>query len=151
MWEQLEAAIIGLINNQVAVNPQWIYNYEPTKPAGYPAIAVVPADGTGVFADTQRNRRSYIFTVKVYQERQSIGSQDPTLVPQQEAERVMRALVDSIIQVFDLYANYALAGSNLNVPGLVFVKPIPSTWGYINSPDVDIRIANIRLEAVVVQ
>ena len=147
MFKDIKAAIISLIRAEVAVNDSWVYDYEPARPEGYPAISVTAKSVPARFADTERNRREYTFRIRCYQERQTTGTQ-AGLVSQKEAERILTDLVDSMISVFDNYANYNLLNQ---VPNLVFVQPIPADWGYVNAPDIDMRIADINLVAVVLQ
>lgn len=148
MFGAIKAAAIELIQQQVGnVNPKWVYNYEPTLPDGFPAIAVTAFNGDGKFADTQRNRRNYILKIRCYQERDTVGSQKG-LIPQEEAERILTALIDQLIAIFDNYPNYNLDNQ---VQNLVFVEPIPSEWAYAQAPNVNMRVADIKLNAVVVQ
>lgn len=126
---QIEAIIRANITN---VN--FIYNYVETNPAGYPAISIEAYDGNGEFADTSRNRRSYMFRIICSQERLNVGAQN--------AENVMRALVDQVIGVFDDRTNLNLNNS------CNFAFPIPSKWGYVQAPDIDVRSAEIIIEAV---
>ena len=147
MHGAIKAAIIDVLNQAALVNKNWVYTYEPTIPSGFPAISVTASDGDGKFADTQRNRRNYIFKIRCYQERQTVGTQG-NLVPQAEAERILVELVDQLIAVFDNFQNYNLKSE---VPNLIFVTPVPSKWGYATAPNPDVRIADIMLNAVVVQ
>ena len=113
---------------------QSVYDYVERNPTGYPSISIEAFDGNGEFADTTRNRRSHIFRIIVTQERVKVGAS--------EAERITKAVVDQIIATFDDRTNLNLNNS------CDFAYPIPSKWGYINAPDVDIRSAEILLEAV---
>jgi len=114
-----------------------VYGYIERNPSGYPAINIDAYDGNGEFADTSRNRRSYIFRITVMQERLKVGAA--------EAERITRALVDEIISTFDSRTNITLNNT------CDFAFPIPAKWGYIQAPDIDVRTAEILLEAVVIQ
>jgi hypothetical protein len=146
-YTKLKASIIEVIEQSALIDPAFIYNYEPTQPGGFPAISVTALTGDGVFADTLRNRRNYILRIRCYQERDTVGD-GSGLVPQSEAERIMGNLVDSLIGIFDQYANFQLDNT---VPGLVFVQPIPSEWGYTQAPNANMRTADIKLNAVVVK
>ena len=148
MYGNIKAAIQEVINQATALNPEWVYLYEPTLPGGFPAVSITAFSGDGVFADTQRNKRNYILRIRCYQERQTVGSQQSGLPTQEEAERILTALVDQLIAVFDNFPNYNLDNQ---VQNLVYVKPVPSDWGYAAAPNVDMRIADIKLNAVVVQ
>lgn len=126
---QIEAVIRANITN---VN--YVYNYVETNPGGYPAVSIEAYDGNGEFADTSRNRRSYIFRIICSQERVTVGAE--------QAEAILRALVDQVIGVFDDRANLNLNNS------CNFAFPIPSKWGYVQAPDIDVRSAEVLLEAV---
>lgn len=155
MYGNIKAAIQAWIVAKVPnVNPQWVYNYEPTLPSGFPAISITAWSGEGVFADTARNRRDYTFRIRVYQERVTVGTQG-NLSPESEAERILTAFVDNIIGAFDSNTRdgnnngaYNLGGA---VPNLVFVHVIPQQWGYVNAPNMNMRTADIMLKATVVQ
>lgn len=131
----IKTEIVNIINTSTKVRN--VYNYEEVKPAGYPAITVTNYDGAGEFADTQRNRRFFTFSIKCYQERLEVGAS--------EAERIMTNLVDELIGIFDNPTNY-----NLNNT-CVFAQPIPSKWGYLQVPDADVRTAEILIAAIAVQ
>lgn len=145
MWDSLSAKIIETITANIGgsitgIDAANVFDYEVNVTNSYPAITVVPADNAnGVFADTRRNERSYIFSMKAYQERMSMTPQ--------KAEQALRQLTDQLITTFD--ANYYLNGSFLQGRG--FVKPIPSAWAYIQTEQVDVRLSNILLECVVIQ
>lgn len=125
--------IVAILNGVSEI--KYVYDYEEAEPSGYPCATVTPADQNASFADTSRNERHYIFSIKVKQERTSQGAN--------KSENIMRGLVDSLVSTFD--ANY-----NLN-NACNFAHPIPSRWFYQSAPDVDVRVAEIILEAIVVQ
>lgn len=125
---QIEAIIWANITN---VN--YVYNYVETNPGGYPSISIEAFDGNGQFLDTSRNRRARMFRIICMQERVIVGAS--------EAERIMRSLVDQIISTFDSRTNLNLNNS------CDFAIPIPSKWGYVQAPDIDVRSAEIIIEA----
>lgn len=118
-------------------NVNVIHNYVESNPSGYPSISVEAYDGNAKFIDTGRNERTFIFRIIVLQERLVVGAS--------EAERIMRSLVDQILSVFDDRANLNLNNS------CNFARPIPSKWGYVQAPDIDLRSAEIILEAMDIQ
>jgi hypothetical protein len=118
-------------------NVNYIYNYVETNPEGYPSISIEAFDGNGQFLDTGRNRRNRMFRLICMQERIKVGAS--------ESERIMRALVDQVVATFDSRTNLTLNNS------CEFATPIPSKWGYVQAPDIDIRSAEIILEAVSVE
>ena len=126
-------AIVSIITANVPKTYE-VNNYVKTNPGGYPSINVEYYDGSGEFADTQRNRREYIFRITVMQERVKVGAS--------EAERITRALVDQMITVFDSRTNLQLSNT------CDFAYPMPRKAGYINAPDIDVRTAEILLTAI---
>jgi hypothetical protein len=127
-----KAAIVSILQTNITTARE-VNNYAKRNPAGYPAINVENFDGSGAFADTGRNRRKRIYRITCMQERLKVGTS--------EAERILAAMVDQIITTFDNRANL-----NLNNTA-DFAYPIPSKWGYIQAPDIDVRTAEILLEA----
>lgn len=116
-----------------------VYDYEPDKPASgkYP-FAVVSYTGIpdASFGDTVRNIRTYGFSIKIYQERTSIGFGN------EKAERVIREICDEIVNAFD--NDTTLSGSCL------FVRPITGSNDYEDREVGDTRVAQFDLNCVTV-
>lgn len=127
-----KAAIVAILRANITKAKE-VNDYAKRNPAGYPAINVESYDGSGVFADTGRNRRKRIYRIVCMQERIKVNAS--------EAERIITSLVDQIITVFDDRANL-----NLNNTA-DFAYPIPGKFGYIQAPDIDVRTAEILIEA----
>jgi hypothetical protein len=127
-----KAAIVSILQANIT-DANVIYNYVETNPSGYPAINVEFYDGTGEFADTGRNRRKRIYRITCMQERVNVGAS--------EAERILGAMQDQILSVFDNRTNITLNNT------CDFAYPVPSKWGYIQAPDIDVRTVEILLEA----
>lgn len=125
-------AIVNILQANIT-NANVIYNYVETNPSGYPCITVEFFDGTGEFADTGRNRRKRIYRITCMQERLTVGAS--------EAERILGSMADQIMATFDARANINL-NNTCN-----FAYPIPSKWGYIQAPDIDVRTVEIQLIA----
>lgn len=138
MWNELSAAIAAKVATSVNIDAGNIFEYPKTNLDGYPAVTVTPKDGAGEFGDTARNRRTYIFSVKVYQEQLEQGRVD--------TERILRTIIDELITIFDAdsYLNSHLAGRG-------FAKPMPSSWDYIFGENSATRVAEILIECVVMQ
>lgn len=127
-----KAAIVSILRANIS-KANVIYDYIEPNPTGYPAITVESYDGTGEFADTGRNRRKRYYRITCQQERIKVGASN--------AESILTALVDQIVATFD-------SRTNLNLNNTAeFAYPIPSKWGYIQAPDVDVRVAEIIIEA----
>lgn len=128
-FADIKAGIVSVL--QASTKVKNIYNFEQTKPGGYPAITVTSLEGNAEFLDTQRVRRDFSFSVKCYQERVEVGAS--------EAERILTALVDEVVGIFDNFANTTLNNT------VVYMKPVSMKWGYLNVPDADIRSCDITL------
>lgn len=127
-----KAAIVSTLRTSIS-KAKVVYDYAERNPSGYPAINVESYDGSGEFADTGRNRRKRFYRITVMVERIKLGPS--------EAERITNSLVDQIISVFDDRNNLTLNNT------ADFAYPIPSKFGYISAPDIDVRSAEIIIEA----
>lgn len=127
-----KAAIITILKANISTAKE-VNDHVKRNPTGYPSIDVEFYDGNGVFADTGRNRRKRYYRITCKQER--------VKVTPSEAERILGNMVDQIITTFDSRTNLSL-NNTCN-----FAYPIPSKWGYIQAPDIDIRTATIIIEA----
>ncbi len=139
MWNELSAAIKAKIVTSAEIDSAAVFEYAKSKMVKYPTITITPAENQNTsFADTTRRRRSYTFAVRVYQER--------TERSEEESERILRTLIDDLIDIFDadIYLNNALAGRG-------FAFPIPSSWSFVTGEQVNTRMAEILIECVVIQ
>lgn len=139
MWNELSAAIKAKIQTNDEIDSANVFDYAKSQIDAYPTITITPADNQNTsFADTTRRQRSYTFSIKVYQERLEQGESD--------SERIQRTIVDDLITLFDsdVYLNNTLAGRG-------FARPIPSDWSFAAGEQVNMRVAEILLECVVIQ
>lgn len=145
MWDNLSSSIVATITNGISggtvtgVAAADVLDYEKNILDNYPSITVVAADSPADFADTARNSRQYTFSIKCLQERKEFGAQ--------KAERVLRQLTDELLTLFD--TSRYLLGNNLQGRG--FVHAAPSRWAYIQSDQIDVRLAEILLVCEVIQ
>lgn len=136
--EAQSQAIVSIIAAQSVLARQVnIYDYEISKPDGYPTITVSLSQNQGIFADTTRNQRSYTWSIRVLQERLNFG--------EKKAEQVVRKMADELMTIFDAQGSLGL-NNTCN-----FAKPISIRGYYTGSPEVDVRAIEILLEAVVLQ
>lgn len=98
-----------------------IYKYPRTEPEGYPAVSITSIGLTGVELDNQRDKRTYIFNVRLVQEKMAETGFTP-----EKAERVAREREDEILAAFD-------ANNDLDVAGVLRVTPTDDDWGYLDS------------------
>lgn len=145
MWDDLSAAIAVILKTatnkagQVVLDASSVFEYGKSKFDQYPCATITPFENANPsFADTLRNRREYIFSIKIYQERGQKG--------EAETERLMRQLTDSVITIFDAnpYLKNVLQGQG-------FAMPIPSRWAYIQSEQIDVRMAEVLIQCVVIK
>lgn len=138
MWNTLSAAIAAVVATSDEIDDAAIFEYRKSGFERYPAVTITMADNTAQFADTSRNRRHYVFSIKVYQERPEQS--------EEEAERILRTTVDDLISKFDAdsYLGNALAGRG-------FAHPIPSNTRLIASEQVDVLMAEILIDCEVIQ
>lgn len=125
----VKAGIVSVLTQSTKAKK--VYDYEETKPQGYPCIMVTPLEGDSEFLDTMRYKWDFGFTLRCYQERLEVGAS--------EAERILTALVDEVLSVFDTTTNSTLNNT------VVFVKPAKYKFGYLQSPDADVRSCEITL------
>lgn len=139
MWDELSSAIVTIIRTSANIDSAAVFDYAKSKMENYPCITVTPYENAEPqFADTSRNRRTYNFAIRVYQERQDQNESD--------SERIMRTLVDELISLFD--ANVYL-DDHLNGRG--FARPIPSVWKFVQGEQANTRMAEIIISCVVIQ
>lgn len=140
MWNQLRDAIYNLVNTSSKVDSSVaVYKYNATDISGYPAITITPKTGSGVFADTMRNDRHYIFSIKCWQETVGVG--------EEQAESTLIGLIDDLIQIFD--AKPYLYGDML--AGRGFSHPIPSDWRLVSAEQAAVMIAELLIDVEVIQ
>lgn len=128
-YADIKAGIVTLL--QSATKAKVVYDYEETKPSGYPAITVTPMEGEAEFLDTIRVRRDFTFSVKIYQERLEATPSG--------AETIITNLVDQVISLCDDFSNTTLSNT------VVFLLPVKTKWGYLAAPDADVRSCEITL------
>jgi len=131
----IKAGLVQVL--QTSTKAKVVYNYEETKPTGYPAITVTPVSGQGEFIDTMRTRREFVFSIKCYQERLEATPSG--------AESTLTSLVDEILGIFDTGSSFTLGNT------VIFFEPVEVSWGYVQAPDADVRSCEIKLQGIVAQ
>ena len=135
MWEKLIEKIKGILDANDLI--QETYDYEVAKFEGQPAVVVVPSDSEGEYSTSNDNERVYAFSVFLFVARGDNYYSDS------EADRVMRTLVDSVIDNFD--SNWQLTGLELNTGySMLYMEAAPSSWGYVDR-EMSYRMAEITL------
>lgn len=116
-----------------------VYEHEPDIPTDgkYPFATITFAGREAEFGDTQQNLVIYKFLIRVYVERTGAA------MGNSKSERVMREICDAVTNSFD---------NNTTLDGLVkFVKPIPIDMRFDDREVGDVRVADITIEAVVLE
>lgn len=135
MWTEINQQLKSILESNTKI--QEVYDYEKERFEGDPVATITASENDGDYATTIDNRRIYAFTVRLYVNRTNRNDN--------MAERIMRELVDTVID--DIDKNYTLTGiSNPTGKTLLFVEAVPSRWGYVES-DIVMRIAEITIKA----
>jgi len=135
MWENLIEKLKAILvaNDKL----QEVYAYEVEKFEGQPSAVIVPSDNDSEYSTTVDNSRVYAFSVFLFVARGDNFYSDS------EADRVLRALVDSVLDDFD--SDWQLSGLTLNTGySMLFMEAAPSSWGYTDREMV-YRMAEITL------
>lgn len=130
-FRDVKAGVLAVVNQSTKVKA--IYDYEETKPSGYPAVTITPVRGEAEFLDTMRYQRDFGFRIMCYQERLEATPSG--------AEGILTDLVDELIALFEAVGNTTLSNT------VVFTRPVSVNFGYLNVPDADVRSAEINLIA----
>ncbi|HBX15906.1 MAG: hypothetical protein UV20_C0009G0019 [Candidatus Magasanikbacteria bacterium GW2011_GWA2_42_32] len=134
MWENLSDKLISILEANTLI--QESYDYEVGKFEGDPAVTLTPSSNESDYSTTIHNERVYAFNCMVFVDRTKRGDS--------EAERVCRALVDSILDDFD--KNYTLSGLLLSAGyTMLYVEAVPARWGYVERENV-YRVAEITIK-----
>lgn len=138
MWETLSAAIVTMVKTSSFVDSALVFDYGKSDIGGFPAVTVTPSDAKATFGDNVRIQREYTFSIKCYQERLNQG--------EDKSEQIMRQMVDDLIRIFDA-DTYLLT----TLDGRGFAYPIPSAWSFVQGENINLRVAEVLITAVVVQ
>lgn len=100
---------------------------------GFPAAVVSPSDNEADYGSTMKDRRVYVFKVRMYY-------QIPNQGDFEAAEGFLEAAVDQLIDIFN---TRNVLGSACN-----WVEPIPSVWEFETRSDVPYRVATLTLRCI---
>lgn len=141
MWNDLVDAVKAKVVTSTEIDSDNVFDYRRSRFEGFPACVVVASNiSNAEFADNQRNRRSYMVSIRIYQDRTAQNYSD--------AERIIRTISDDLIDIFDAdpYLGNTLAGRG-------FIRPIPGR--FLEPPSEgegpDVIGMEILLEAVVIE
>lgn len=103
-----------------------IYDYEAKELNQYPCATLTASSHKNDFQDTAANRRSFVFTVRLYNRTDSAS----------DGERIMRVVADKVMQTIE--ANVTLNGS------CDWATPSEGVWGY-QEREVPVRVCEITI------
>jgi hypothetical protein len=137
MWVELNEKITDILEANTAIAD--VYDHEAEEFKGDPVALVTASGNESDYLTTTENARIYAFNIRLMVDR--------TARDDHEAERVLRELVDTVVDDFD--KNYTLSGI-VNPTGKTFMnlEALPSEWGYIEG-QVIYRFADITLKCKV--
>lgn len=113
-----------------------VFNYEAEQFNEDPTAVVTSSGNEGDYSTTKENERIYAFNLKLF-----VSRSDRTAT---EADRVLRNLVDSVLDDFD--KDYYFSG--LTVPTgytMINVFAAPSSWGY-SGRESEFRVSEITIK-----
>jgi len=136
MWENLIVKLKSILVANTLI--QETYDYEVAKFEGQPSAVVVPSDSTGEFTTSLDNERVYAFSIFLFVAR------GDNYYPDNVADRVLRQLVDSVLD--DLDKNWQMTNTTLATGySMLYMESAPSSWGYSNREMV-YRMAEIKIK-----
>lgn len=124
----ITAQIVTLL--ETLSNVGEISNYEKSEFRSFPAFTVVGSENESDFEATRERERTYAFRIRMYLEvssdRQGVSGEGL-----KEADRILRNLSDSVIDLFDKPVNARLSGgADSTAEKVLFIEPVPSRWFY---------------------
>jgi len=137
MWVQLNDSIKAILEANTLI--QEVFDWEVDKFEGDPAVTLTSSASESDYHTTTENSRIYAFLVRVFVDRTTRKDQD--------TEKIMRKIVDSITDDFD--KNYTLTGiTNPTGYTMLMVEALPGSWGYTEREGV-YRVAEILINCKV--
>jgi len=115
---------------------QEVYKYEAEQFKGEPVAVISPSGNESDYTTVRHNERMYGFNIKLFVDRNSRSGNSSG-----EADRVLRELVDSVLDDFD--KDYIFSG--LSTPlgyTMINVFALPSQWGYAGA-ESEYRVAEV--------
>lgn len=124
---------------QTVANLNGVYEYEPATPTSgqYPFASITTGGAPEAsFGDTQRNLRTYRFSIRVYQERTEAAFGN------EKAERIIREIQDAVFTLFD---------ENTTLDGMVKkVSPVTCDTEHVDREVGDTRVAEFLVDCLCV-
>lgn len=109
-----------------------IYDNELTDLGGFPAATITLQDVKAEAIDTHRNKRSFIFIIRVFIDRNKLN------FGSDKAEVILRKLGDEIMLKCD--SDPTMGGN------CIYTIPSPYKTGYVNRESNNLRVLELTLE-----
>lgn len=106
-----------------------VYAEEPQTLLGFPCATISAVSHADNFADTSRNQRTFIFTIRLYQRVNDVA----------HGESVLMGIADAVIE--DIEEDPTLGGT------CDFARPTRGNWTYVER-EVPVRVCEITVEAL---
>lgn len=120
---------------------QEVADYEKTGFRGYPAVTITCSGSDNVFYSSAENLRTFIFTVRVYEQLEQVPAVDAVSDDaKMRAEAIIERAVDQLLVAFDTTTRFTLADAADSG-----VEAVPSRWGYVLLPQGWCRVAEIEI------
>jgi len=138
MFSDLLNAIKGILESNTLI--QAVQDYESLKTDDDPVAIIIPSGNESDYNTTEENVRIYAYKIMIFVKRTGIRNES-------SAERVLRNIVDSVIDDLDKDYMLVTAGAPV-VTGYTFmgIFAVPSSWGYALEGD-QYRVAQIDVTA----
>ena len=127
MWETIRTKIIEVISTATKI--QVAYRTERSRFDGFPAAVVTPSDNEADYGDTAKDKLTFVFIVRIYQEISKSG--------QDQADIKLEKAVDELLTMF---LNKKVLGTAAE-----WVEPVNSSWGYQDRETGQLRVAELKL------
>lgn len=123
---------------------QNIYDFAWVDFDGFPAATITPSGFESNYETTTENQRKYIFTVRLFHKVSIIDK--PTIKEKiQEGFRIMRTLVDQVVDGFD--KDETLDGIVMPTgKTMLNILPVPTTISYFPNPEDQIIVGEVNIE-----
>jgi hypothetical protein len=142
-YYQLREAIIDKINEEIekSGDPQITKvagaYWAPSDIEGQPAVVVTPDNMESSYENTSGGRRrNYVFRVYVMK---NVEGEKQT-----DVEKLLSQAADELIEFFD-------KKDALQIEDLIFVRPVPSVWEWVEFGGGEARVATFTLTCVVIE
>lgn len=121
-----------------------VYDFAWIDFDGFPAATITPSGFESDYQTDKNNIRKYIFTVRLFHKIDVISEMTNERDQVQEAFRVMRGLIDTVVDGFD--RDETLTGISLPAgKTMVSVIPVPTTISYF--PEEKIIVGEVLINA----